>query len=149
MENTLIASIILGSTGIIITAYYSWHSKKIADEQMLKQLFTEFNNRYDLLNNYLVIIEQKYPSAELLDKAENAAELKQKVIDYFSLCAEEFYWFRHKKRIEPLIWKSWQAGMNYWYNKVPVIRSLWEKEVAVNGKASYYITNHVEFFKPQ
>lgn len=146
MDNTLIATIILGSLGVIITAYYSWHTKKIADEQMLKQLFTEFNQRYDKLNNYLVEVEKHYPTLELLNNAGNADELKQKVIDYFSLCAEEFYWYHHKKRIEPLIWKSWQSGMNYWYNHVPSIRSLWETEVASNGKQSYYITNKTEFF---
>jgi hypothetical protein len=146
MDNTLIATIILGAVGIGITAYYSRQNKKIADEQMLKQLFTEFNLRYDALNNYLFKIEQEFPTIDLLDQAENSSELKQKVIDYFSLCAEEFYWYHHKKRIDILIWKSWQSGMNYWYNEVPAIKALWEEEVKSNGKESYYITNHVEFF---
>jgi hypothetical protein len=146
MDSTLIATIILGVLGITLTAYYSWHNKRIADEQMTKQLFTEFNLRYDALNNYLFQIAQDYPSLELLSKAENSKELKQKVIDYFSLCAEEFYWYHHKKRIDSLIWKSWQSGMNYWYNEVPAIKALWEEEVKSNGKESYYITNHVEFF---
>ena len=114
---------------------------------MLKQLFTEFNSRYDAINNYLVQIEGEYPTLELLENAENSNFLKQKVIDYFSLCAEEFYWFYHKKRIDNLIWNSWQSGMNYWYNNVPAIKSLWDREVETNGKESYYITNHVEFFK--
>lgn len=146
MDNTLIATIILGIVGIVITAYYSWHTKKIADEQMLKQLFTEFNQRYDVLNNYLFQIAQEYPTLDLLDKAENSKLMKQRVIDYFSLCAEEFYWYHHKKRVDSLIWKSWHSGMNYWYNEVPAIKALWEKEVKSNGKESYYINNNVEFF---
>jgi hypothetical protein len=146
MDSTLIATLILGTIGISVTAYYSWHTKSIAHEQMLKQLFTEFNQRYNGLNDYLCEIERNYPTLELLNKAENAEFLKRKVVDYFSLCAEEFYWYYHKKRIEPLIWESWKAGMNYWYQKVPVIRELWEFEVRNNGKKSYYITNQVEFF---
>jgi len=146
MDNTLIATLILGIVGIGITAYYSWHTKKIADEQMLKQLFTEFNLRYDELNDYLFQIDKEYRTKETLEQAENSRELKQKVIDYFILCAEEFYWYHHKKRIDPLIWKSWQSGMNYWYNKVPAIKELWDEEVKANGKESYYITDNVEFF---
>ena len=146
MDNTLLATMILGGLGALITAYYSWHTKKIADEQMLKQLFTEFNLRYDLLNNYLVQIERGYPTIEQLNQAKNSEKLKQKVIDYFSLCAEEFYWHHHEKRIDPIIWKSWQSGMNYWYNNVPAIKSLWEMEVEANGRLSYYINNKTEFF---
>lgn len=154
MDNTLLATIILGSVGILVTLYYSWQSKKLAHEQMQKQLFTEFNQRYNVLNDYLIEIELHYPTLELLKKTNNCTVeqqkvdmLKRKVIDYFSLCAEEFYWFHHKKRIEPLIWNSWQSGMNYWYKNVPSIKGLWEAELRLNSKESYYITNEVEFFK--
>jgi len=148
MDSTLIATIILGAVSIILTAYYSWHTKKISHEQMLKQLFTEFNQRYDSLNSNLIEIEREYPTVKQFEEANNM-ELKQKVIDYFILCSEEFFWFYHKKRIDPLIWKSWQAGMNYWYNNVPAIKALWEKEVQTTGKLSYYITNKIEFFNEQ
>ncbi len=148
MDNTLVATIILGVIGIIVTGYYSRHTKKLAHEQLLKQLFTEFNGRYDKLNNYMSLIEKQYPTIELLSEAKDADILKQKVIDYFSLCAEEFFWYYHKKRIDTVIWKSWQSGMNYWYNHVPAIKYLWELEVQTIGKSSYYITNNIEFFKP-
>jgi len=147
MDKNLLSSVILGILGLLFTLYYSQHNKKLAHEQLLKQLFTEFNRRYDELNNFLIIIERNFSTLEALNKAENSDVLRQKVIDYFSLCAEEFYWFYHKKRIDEIIWKSWQSGMNYWYNNVPAIKSLWDQEVATNGKESYYITNHVEFFK--
>ena len=153
----LLTSVILGLTGFGITVYYSRRTQKIANEKMMKELFTEFNKRYSELNNYLVEIEQKYPSLEQLEKAKSGDNteygdlLKQKVIDYFSLCAEEFYWFHHKKRIDPLIWESWRSGMSYWY-EIPTIKALWKKEVADNGKGSYYIIEKtgkptVEFFE--
>lgn len=146
MDNSLFATIILGGLGIFLTAYYSWHTKKIANEQMQKQLFTEFNSRYEMLNQHLVYIERYCSTIEELNMNDNTDDLKSKVIDYFSLCAEEFYWYYHKKRIEPLIFNSWQSGMNYWYNNVPAIKSLWEYEVEMNGKLSYYITDRIEFF---
>lgn len=147
MDLSLLTTLILGLIGFVITAFYSWRTNKLAHEQMMKQLFTEFNKRYSDLNDYLNEIESKYYTLEELEKAENYKELKQKVVDYFSLCAEEFYWFHHKKRIDKIIWKSWQSGMNYWYQKVPAIHDLWMSEIKSNGRHSYYIHNTVEFFE--
>jgi hypothetical protein len=146
MDFSLISTVILGTIGICITYYYSWHTQKLSNEIMSKQLFTEFNNRYDKLNNFLIEIEKQYPTMDQLNKAPNAAELKKKVIDYFILCSEEFYWYHHKKRIDNIIWNSWHSGMNYWYNNVPAIKELWEQEVNTNSKASYYIIDNNEFF---
>jgi len=146
MDNT-ISTLVIGSVGLALTYFYSRHTKRLSHEQLLKQLFTEFNNRYDKLNDHLIVIKQNYSSIELLNEAENSDFLKQKVIDYFSLCAEEFFWYHHKKRIDAVIWNSWQNGMNYWYN-VPSIKALWEEEVKTNGKGSYYISkDNVGFFK--
>lgn len=140
------AAVIIAVGGGLITARYSRHSKEIADDQMLKELFTEFNQRYGTLNNKLREIETKYPTLNQLNaENERSDVLKQAVIDYFILCSEEFFWYHHKKRIDPLIWNSWQSGMLYWYS-VPVIRELWEAEVKESGKASYYITDEKEFF---
>lgn len=147
MEPSLISTIILSAVGFAITVYYSIHAKSVANDQMMKQLFTEFNKRYDKLNNALHEIEKSYSTLSQLEAAPNADELKQKVIDYFSLCAEEFYWYHHKKRIDPIVWKSWKHGMNYWYGKVPAIKEMWEKEIVANGKSSYYITGSDEFFE--
>ena len=146
MDGSAISSIILGAFGFGLTAYYSWHSKKIAHEQMQKELFAEFNHRYDGLNNYLVKIQRECPDMESFEKHEEHDLLKQKVIDYFSLCAEEFYWYHHKGRIDTIVWNSWQAGMKYWYDHVPVIKALWLEESKGNGKQSYYITNDNEVF---
>lgn len=141
----LCTTVILGLIGFGISVYYSKRTQKIANEKMMKELFTEFNKRYDEINKSLVEIEKEYPTSDALDKAKSADNpkygnfLRQKVIDYFSLCAEEFYWYHYKKRIDRLIWKSWQSGMNYWYKKVPVVKYLWELEVKANGKESYHI----------
>lgn len=146
MDQSTVTTLILGTFGIILTGYYSWHTQKLANEKMQKDLFTEFNKRYDALNEPLTQIEQNYSTLELLNQAKNPEKLKQKINDYFILCSEEFYWYHHKKRIDPIIWKSWQAGMSYWYNKVPTVKALWKQEILNNGKDSYYITDNTEFF---
>lgn len=144
---TVLSTIILGVFGILITRYYSKQSKQLADDQMMKELFTEFNRRYDELNDSLEIIHNSYPTMEKLNAAQDSAELKNKVIDFFNLCAEEYYWSYHKKRIDPLVWKSWNEGMNYWYNSTPSIKEMWLREVENGGLSSYYITDKKGFFK--
>lgn len=139
------SSIILGSVGLVITAFIAWRSAKLSHDQMLKELFKEFNERYAVLNNTLYSIEAKYSTLEKLNAAPDSFALKQAVQDYFNLCAEEFFWYYHKKRIDKKIWDSWQSGMLYWYG-IPAIRDMWEAEVKESGKASYYITNEKEFF---
>jgi hypothetical protein len=113
---------------------------------MMKDLFDEFNRRYSELNNYLSEIEAMYPTTEKLNASENAMKLKQAVQDYFNLCAEEFYWYYHKGRIDEIVWNSWHKGMLYWYG-VPGIREMWETKVGESGKQSYYIIDDHEFFK--
>jgi hypothetical protein len=143
---TIWPSVILGGTALIISAYFAWYSKKLNDDKIMKELFTEFNQRYDVLNGRLTWVKSHITTSEDLNLEENS-EYRHAIIDYFNLYAEEFYWYYHKKRIDPLVWNSWQAGMNYWYNEVPSIKALWMEEVKANGKASYYINDKVEFFK--
>jgi hypothetical protein len=146
MEPLTSNTIILSGVGILISLYFSFHSKKLAHEKMMKDLFDEFNRRYSELNNYLSEIEATYPTTEKLNASENAMRLKQALQDYFNLCAEEFYWYYHKGRIDKIVWNSWHKGMLYWYG-VPAIREMWETKVGESGKESYYITDDHEFFK--
>ncbi|NOR44753.1 MAG: hypothetical protein GQ534_04135 [Candidatus Delongbacteria bacterium] len=138
-----ITSILLSLIGICITKYYLKHSKKISDDQMLKQLFTEFNQRYNELNDYLLEIE--LDKINLLDDNDKSKAFRKKAIDYFNLCAEEYFWHKHKERIDPVIWKSWQEGIRYWFD-VPAIKSLWKEEIKNNGYLSYYLNDEDEFF---
>ena len=142
----LFTPIILGVIGYFITAYFAKSSKQIAKDNMMKELFKDFNSRYDKLNNNLVRLDKDKPSLEELKKIADYDEYHQTIIDFFNLCAEEFYWYHHKKRIDPIVWNSWQKGMNYWYNNIPAIQQLWEKEIENDGKVSYYIIDRNEFF---
>lgn len=153
MDSQIISSIIISFSALVISWFYAARNSKREGDKMMKELFTEFNLRYDKLNDSLVLIEASYPEYEVFEKLKDDEttkkefeKLKQAVIDYFNLCAEEFYWYYHKGRIDALVWKSWEKGMNYWFNEVPTVKKLWILEVKANGKESYYITDKKEFF---
>ena len=142
----ILPSLILGLMGLLITCKYQKHQKSMSDDRLLKELFTEFNHRYDELNSNLIKIQNEFPTLELLEKAEEKDELRNTIIDFFNLCAEEKYWHT-KGRIEDEIWRSWSSGMNYWYNNVPVIKEMWKNEIKDDNGLSYYITNGDGFFQ--
>jgi hypothetical protein len=140
----LIPSAVISFTALLATWYYSRASKNRENDKMMKELFIEFNARYDKLNNKLenFVNNINQENSELGEQIGTKAD----VIDYFNLCAEQYFWHK-KKRIDKKIWASWNAGMNYWYN-FDSIKELWEKEISnKNGKLSYYIQNGDEFFK--
>lgn len=114
---------------------------------MQKELFTEFNKRYDEINNDLnnlgnaTVIEFR-----TIFTIEQNKKIKQSIYDFFNLCAEEHYWYS-KKRIPKKVWISWEKGMNDIYNRSEVIQTIWEEECKDNGHISYYINKKDEFFK--
>lgn len=146
MDIQIIPSLILTAAGILLTYWHNRHARRLANEQMMKQLFTDFNERYGRLNDFLIEIQSNCPTLEELKLHKNGVDLKKKVLDYFNLCAEEYYWYK-KGRIDETIWNSWQSGMNYWYRNVPAIHSLWDDEMKANGPQSYYIEDKNAFFK--
>ena len=112
---------------------------------MLKQLFKDFNERYDKLNDTLMHIEKFCPTYDEFKQSTINSQLREKIIDYFNLCAEEYFWYSHKKRIDEVVWKSWNAGMNYWY-KVDTIKKLWGDEIKNGGRVLYYLKDKKGFF---
>lgn len=115
----------------------------LAHEKMEKELFTEFNKRYDNLNDSLSLLSntmtlddlKNYPS-----KIHNKS-LYDIVIDYFNLCAEQYYW-NSKNRISKEIWTAWNAGMKYNYTTYPVLQELWTAETKAEGYKSYYLKSN-------
>lgn len=65
----VVAAAIIAVGGGLITARYSRHSKEIADDQILKELFTAFNNEYGKLHKLLTEVEAKYNTIEKLNAA--------------------------------------------------------------------------------
>ena len=92
---------------------------------MFKELFSEFNERYNELNDCLNQIRSK-------DKIKGDDEA-QILFDYFNLCGEEYFYYK-QRYIPPEVWESWLNGMKYFYNDSK-IQKLWDEELELN---SYY-----------
>ena|SRR5690606_20556917 len=132
MDPLVLSSIILGGAGVIITGIFSWLRHKIEHDRMMKELFTEFNSRYDKLNAKLYKIKKKEDESdqEHIYEIIKDSKLEDAIIDFLNLCAEEYYWSK-KNRIDKNIWKSWHSGMNYWYNSVATIRYVWDEKLKI------------------
>ncbi|MCP4179613.1 MAG: hypothetical protein GY756_17785 [bacterium] len=132
---------LFAALGIIATFYFGVSKTQMENDKFFKKLFRDFNLRYTELNESLYHITGSSKSIEKLTFKE-----KDKIYDYFNLCAEEYYWYK-KNRINKTVWQSWKNGMNFWYSK-PIIKEMWEKELAnSNSKASYYMKSNEDFFK--
>lgn len=144
----IISSVIVGLAGVLVTVIYARHARRLAEDQMQHELFIRFNERYDRLNDALREIQEQYPTWDALEKAPNFKALRNAIIDFFNLCAEEYYWYRHKKRIDEYMWRSWHGGMNHWYNEVEAIRTLWQAELQKSrGRDSYYLKEGETLFQ--
>lgn len=104
---------------------YFAQTQKLAEMSLFKELFTDFNRRYDLLNDRLVRIED---SVQAQDPANRAV-----IVDYFNLCAEEYLWFS-EGYIHRDVWRSWCAGMLTHLEREP-FRTAWDEE---SSTGSYY-----------
>jgi hypothetical protein len=110
--------------------------QKLQEAKLFKELFDDFNNRYDNINDELDAIYQKTEGGI-------TPEEKNLLVQYFNLCAEE-YVFSKKGYIYPDVWKSWKKGMEHYY-KDQLIQKLWEEE---SKQGSYYgFTNHPKIYK--
>jgi hypothetical protein len=146
----VLATLLLGLLVWISTKAYNKNQTELAHDKLEKDLFAEFNSRYDALNEYLEKITA-FGSLQGLEANINThvdqgnSILRYKLNDYFNLCAEEYYWYC-KKRISERIWISWHAGMNSWYQNHPIIREAWIQELGKYGAKSFYLDNGDEFF---
>lgn len=133
--------LLLGALGVIVTFYFGITKTQMENDRLFKELFRDFNLRYSELNECLYNITDSDKTIESLSFKE-----KDKIYDYFNLCAEEYYWFK-KNRINKNVWYSWKEGMKYWYSK-PLIKEMWMNEVSdSNAKASYYLKPNENFFE--
>ena len=104
---------------------YFVQQQKLAETALFKDLFTEFNRRYDALNEPLSLIDG---TSEQLK-----SDQRQTIVDYFNLCSEEYLFFL-EGYILRAAWRSWCAGMLCYFEREP-FRSVWTEECKTN---SYY-----------
>lgn len=98
-ENVLIAI-----CGGLVSLYFGISKVNLENDQLFKELFEKFNSRYDeRLNN--LINELSNDSTKELDKDE-----RNLIIDYFNLCAEEYFWYK-RNRLYSDVWIAWKSAI--------------------------------------
>jgi hypothetical protein len=115
---------------------YFAQTQKLQEAQLLKDLLTGFNERYDKLNDDLDIPEDCKPQE--VGRFNSAAR------DYFNLCAEE-YLFWNLGYILPSVWSAWSAGMRRRF-KDPRIQGIWGVEVEAYRESYYGFDKEVDQF---
>lgn len=113
--------------GAVVGLSYFVLKQHLEEVKLFKELFTEFNERFDEMNGDLFDILEGPVDREL------TSDEKKKLFDYFNLCAEEYLYYR-KGFIYQEVWDAWRNGMRVFSN-CPRIRSLWGAELEAN---SYY-----------
>ena len=113
--------------GGILSSIYFVQKQRLEELRLFKALFTEFNSRYDALNEELNQIRERNPEEELTQGETNT------LYDYFNLCGEEYLYYK-QGYILPEVWEAWLNGMNI-FCRDKRIRELWEEELKTN---SYY-----------
>ena len=114
---------IVGAVGFALAV----QRQKLEELKLFKELFIEFNQRYDRLNDRLDDIARNDDSAEDNDS------VRETVVDYFNLCAEEYLW-RSRGHIPDEVWSAWKRGMKQYFGK-PSFKKMWVEE---QGAEHYY-----------
>ena len=120
-------SLFITIIGGLVSLFYFIQKQQLEELQLFKELFTEFNCRYDKLNEDLNRIVDHPSDTELTDDEDNILN------DYFNLCAEEYLFYK-RGYIYPEVWRAWQNGMLY-FLRDKRIREKWVEEFKSD---SYY-----------
>jgi hypothetical protein len=119
----LLVSVIGGVVGFT----YFMYRQHLDEAKLFKELFADFNVRYDELNDDLNTILFG-PSDGLL-----SAEEREHLFSYFNLCAEEYFFYK-AGYIDRRVWEAWYRGMKVFFEH-PRIHALWEQDRKAD---SYY-----------
>ncbi|MDG2991855.1 hypothetical protein L3556_13080 [Candidatus Synechococcus calcipolaris G9] len=131
--------VLLTLVGSLLSFFYFLQKQQLDEAKFLNELFIQFNQRYDRLNEEMNDILAN-------DKISKEKELEDNEIDtlndYFNLCAEEYLFYR-RGYIYPEVWKSWVAGMNTFYDDNR-IQKLWLKELSAQSYYSFNVSNEIK-----
>lgn len=116
--------LVLSVLAALMSVAFFVQQQKLAELQLFKQLFVEFNQRYDKLNE---------PLQRILVSGLKSDQDRMAALDYFNLCAEEYLFFV-EGYIDDRVWRAWSNGMRTYF-ECPAIGDLWRNEQKSN---SYY-----------
>ena len=114
--------------GVPVAFLVASQKQKTEELRLFKELFTEFNERYDRMNKRLYDIPTEPEDLPLSPDERNV------LFDYFNLCGEE-YLFYEQGYIYPRVWVAWRNGMQIFFFHNPRIKKLWVEELKTG---SYY-----------
>jgi hypothetical protein len=120
-------TVVITIIGGIISFIYVVQKQQLEDLQTFKELFNDFNIRYDKLNEKLNRIAIKKADTPLTEDETDT------LYDYFNLCAEEYLYFK-EGFIYKEVWTAWCYGIRFFFDQ-PRIRPLWQQEEETH---SYY-----------
>ena len=119
--------LLFSSIGAVTGFTYFIYRQHLDETKLFKELFIEFNERYNKLNEGLNAIRYGPPKGKLSDSERDL------LFSYFNLCAEE-YFFYQAGYIDHSVWVSWKRGMQLFFGH-PQIRELWNMD---SKSSSYY-----------
>jgi hypothetical protein len=119
--------LLIAGMGVVAGLVYFLYTQQLQETRLFSDLFRQFNERYDHLNEALNVIAWRDEDVML------TASDKQVLFDYFNLCAEEYLYYK-TGYIDEEVWQSWTRGMATFVCSQDV-RRLWEAEIS---SGSYY-----------
>jgi hypothetical protein len=119
--------LLLSAIGGVAGFTYFLYRQHLDEAKPFKELFAEFNGRYDALKDDLNAILFGRPEGLL------SADEREHLFSYFNLCAEEYLFYK-AGYIDHRVWESWYGGMKVFF-KHPRIQALWEQDSKAD---SYY-----------
>jgi len=115
--------------GVPFTFLFLVQRQKLEETRLFKELFNEFNTRYDLMNEDLNLVRTATSAIETSPPDTQALVL----YDYFNLCAEEYH-FYSQGYIPEKVWRSWWEGMKTFF----ACSRIWKVWNDDPGRSSYY-----------
>jgi hypothetical protein len=119
--------LLVSAIGGVAGFTYFLYRQHLDEAKLFKELFADFNARYDGLNDELNTILFG-PREGTLSAGE-----RDHLFSYFNLCAEEYFFYK-AGYIDRRVWKSWSRGMEVFF-KHPRVEALWEEDCKAD---SYY-----------
>jgi len=119
--------LLLSCIGALAGFTHFLYRQHLDETKLFKELFVEFNARYDKMNDGLNKILYGPTKGDLSESERDF------LFSYFNLCSEEHLFYR-AGYIDQNVWISWCKGMDM-FLKHPRIIALWESE---RESGSYY-----------
>jgi hypothetical protein len=117
--------VLVAIEGGILSFTFAAQKQQLEEVRLFRELFREFNERYDNLNEDMNRIYGEAPAVPLRPDEVNT------LFGYFNLCGEEYLYFV-RGFIYPEVWKSWENGMKY-FRRNPRIKKLWDDDLKTDA----------------